>query len=224
MTIRVRMLPILFTLCACKDFTLLISRLLPFAFILFVFNAHAKDDLYGIFTIGYSDTEFSTTTAESAAYKFGIGYQFHRQWYVEAGYQQIADESMNSLIPTTIEQAESFQGGLEGGAVYLSLLGKASGRTGELFYRLGVLNVDMKGQSIVASDTCSIGRANSISLATGETYTMCEFDEGVFAGAFGIGFDFFIGTKTMLRIEIEYMEGEHDFSSSSAHLGLRYNF
>lgn len=203
---------------------LLITRLLPFAFILLALHAQAKDDLYGIVTIGFADTEVGSAAAESAAYKFGLGYQFHRQWYVEAGYQQIADESMNSQIPTNLAQAESFEGGLEGGAIYLSVLGKASGRTGELFYRLGVLNVDLKGQSLVAADTCSIGSATSISLVTGENYSLCEYDEGVFAGAFGIGFDFFIGTRTMLRVEIEHIEGEHDFSSSSAHLGLRYNF
>lgn len=201
-----------------------ITRIIPFAFILFAIHAQAKDDLYGIVTVGFADTDFGSTAAESAAYKFGIGYQFHRQWYVEAGYQQIADESMNSQIPTSAQQVESFEGGLEGGALYLSVLGKASGRTGELFYRLGVLNVDLKGQSLADSDTCSIGRATPISLVTGESYSLCEFDEGVFAGAFGIGFDFFIGTKTMLRVEIEHIEGEHDFSSSSAHLGLRYNF
>jgi hypothetical protein len=218
------MLTTLLMICACKDFTLLITRLLPFAFILFALNTQAKDNLYGIVTIGFADTEFGPTPAETAAYKFGLGYQFHRQWYVEAGYQQIADESMNLLIPTNLEEAESFQGGLEGGAIYLSVLGKASGRTGELFYRLGVLNVDLKGQSLVASDTCTVGRATNVSLATGESYSLCEYDEGVFAGAFGIGFDFFIGPKAMLRAEVEHIEGEHNFSSSSVHLGLRYNF
>lgn len=200
------------------------KHLILFIFIILTFQSQAKDDLYGVITIGYADSEFGSTETDSPAYKFGVGYQFHRQWYVEGGYQQISDESMNALVPTTLEQIESFQPGLEGGAIYLSLLGKASGRSGELFYRLGILNVDIKGQTLDLGNTCSVGSETPISLATGEQYTLCSFDEGIVAGAIGLGFDFFIGAKAMLRFEIEHIEGERDFSTSSAHVGLRYNF
>lgn len=185
----------------------------------------AADGVYGIFSLGYAESEIVDTDAESGAYKLGIGYQFHRQWYVEVGVQQLADDEGTGVMPVTQGEAEQFQSGFEGSALYAALLGKASGRMGELFYRVGVMNADIEGTSLLAGgQQCEIGSATAFTVDSGEAYTFCDFDEGIFAGVIGVGFDFVLTEQLMLRTEVEYIGGEHSFSSNAAFVGLRYNF
>mgnify|MGYP003635142267 CR=1 FL=1 len=52
----------------------------------------------------------------------------------------------------------------------------------------------------------------------------CSFDEGVVAGIAGLGFDYYVGLKSMVRLEYTYLGGEDDLSTHLVSLGFRYNF
>ena len=189
------------------------------------FNALAVDNVYAVFNLGYSDAEFATSEGKSAAYKLGLGYQFDRQWYAEFGFQQLADESLPGDLPETLEAAQSYQNKMNGIGMYAALLGKASSQVGELYYRLGVLNTDIEGQSLLTgSATCDLGVATEFNVASGDTFTLCNYDESGIAGVVGIGFDFYLSGKTMLRAEVEHIQGENDLKVSTGFIGIRYNF
>lgn len=188
-------------------------------------NAIAADNLYGVFNLGYSDAEFAMSDGKSATYKLGVGYQFDRQWYAEFGFQQLADESLQRDLPGTLEAAQNYQNGMKGIGLYAAVLGKASSQIGELYYRLGVLNTDIEGQSLLTgSAACELGVATEFNVASGDTFTLCDYDEGGVAGVIGIGFDFYLGTKTMLRAEVEHIQGQNDLQVSAGYIGIRYNF
>ena len=185
----------------------------------------ATENIYGIFSAGFTDAEFDTNSTDGASYKLGLGYQFHRQWYLEMGYQQLADEGMATRLPATVEEAQNFRPGMEGNALFLAFLGKASNKMGELFYRVGVVKADVKGQKLLDGQTeCNLGAANTITVTGGQDYTLCQYDEGSVGGLIGIGFDFFVTPRAMLRVEIEHIRGENELSVNAAHIGFRYNF
>lgn len=184
----------------------------------------ATDKMYGVISGGYTDSEFDLTKADGASYKFAVGYQFHRQWYLELGYQQLADDDLATQLPETLLQVESFEPGLQGDALFAAFLGKAANNMGELFYRVGVLKADMKGQGLIPQGNCEIGAGSDFSLATGENYTLCRYDDSNVAAVLGIGFDFFVSARGMVRFELEHIRGENDLAINAAYLGLRYNF
>lgn len=186
--------------------------------------ANANDEMYGVVSGGMANTDFDYGEAKGSTYKFAIGYEFHRQWYAEFGYQRLSNQSMISDLPTTLDSLNNTDFGLEADALFASILGKASSNTGELFYRLGVLNVDLKGQDVIEGTECEVGTGNAFSLDSGENYTLCSYDEGIFAGVFGVGFDFYLGVNLMMRTEIEHVRGENGFENNAAYIGLRYNF
>ena len=166
----------------------------------------ATERMYGVVSAGYSDAKFSQLEAQQLQYQFALGHQFLPKWYVEVGYQQLFDD-------LDTEQ------GMKADALYLAVLGKAGGPLGELYYKLGALNTDVLGSQATLSDgSCHLGSLNE---ATG---SHCDFDEGVFAGLVGIGFDFRLGLNTMIRLEADHIRGEHDFRVNVLNLGLRYNF
>lgn len=198
--------------------------LITLSTLLFAFQAQATDKMYGILSAGFTDSEFDLSKAENPSYKFAVGYQFDPQWYLEVGYQQLADEDLVATLPTSLGEVESFEPGLQGDALFASFLGKASGRQGELFYRIGIMRADMKGQSLIPQGQCEVGEGSDFSLATGENYTMCEYDDSNLAGVLGIGFDFFVGPRSMVRFEVEHIRGENDLTVNAAYLGFRYNF
>jgi len=164
----------------------------------------ATENIYGVISGGFADSEFSASSVDGASYKFAIGHQFHPQWYVEAGYQRIADEGgdANSLAYTEI---------LEGDALSISVLGKAGSRQGELFYRLGLMRADMMGYT--ASADCSA-----------DCVEFDSYDDAVFAGVVGIGYDWYIGLNSMIRFEVEHIAGEDSLQVNAAYIGFRYNF
>lgn len=185
----------------------------------------AADNLYSVFSVGYSDVEFIQDSNKGLGYKIAFGYQFEPQWYVEAGYQLLVHDSLYSTeLPTAnaVTNAENLQ---QGDALFIAFLGKASGRTGELFYRLGVLKTDVRGQQLLAGEReCEFGKANVLAIADFGAATMCDYDESGVAGVIGLGFDYFVGARTMIRIEIEYIKGQDNLSTAAATVGLRYNF
>lgn len=191
---------------------------------MFCYSASATDKMYGIISGGFTDVEFDSTKVDGGSYKFGVGYQFSRQWYLELGYQQLANENLNSVVPTTLAQVETFEPGLQGDALFAAFLGKAAGRLGELYYRVGVLRADMKGQSLTTESSCELGDASGFTLSTGESYNLCQYDDSNIAAVLGIGFDFWVGINTMVRAEVEHIRGENDLAINAAYLGVRYNF
>ena len=185
----------------------------------------AADNLYTVFSVGYSDVEFDQDSNKGLGYKMAFGYQIDPQWYVEAGYQQLIHDKLYSTeLPSAVDvaNAEVVQ---QGDALFLSFLGKASSPTGELFYRLGVLKTDIRGQQLLAGvRECEFGQANVLAITDFGTATMCDYDESGVAGVLGIGFDYFVGARTMLRAEIEYIKGQDNLTVTTANIGLRYNF
>ena len=192
---------------------------------LFSLQALAADKTYTIFSLGFTDLEYSEQETNGLGYKLGIGYQFHPQWYVEAGYQQIVDESLfvdTVPSPSAVLEQETK---LQGDALFLAFLGKASGRQGELFYRLGVLKTDMRGQTLKAGEaSCDLGQAHLIQTSDLQPATICDFDESGSAAVLGLGYDYFIGARTMLRAEVEYIKGSQNLTATTLSVGIRYNF
>jgi outer membrane autotransporter protein len=188
-------------------------------------QALAADYLYTVFSVGYSDVEFTQDSNEGFGYKMTIGYQFDPQWYVEVGYQQLVHDKLYTKgLPSAadVNNSESVQ---QGDALFLAFLGKASGPTGELFYRLGVLKTVMRGQQLLAGlSECELGQANVLAIADFGAATMCDYDESGVAGVIGLGFDYFVGARTMLRFELEYIKGQDNLTVTTATVGLRYNF
>lgn len=185
----------------------------------------AADNLYTVFSVGYSDVEFIQNSNEGLGYKMAFGYQIDPQWYVEAGYQQLIHNNLYSTnLPTAadITNAENVQ---QGDALFISLLGKASSQVGELFYRLGVLKTDIHGQQLMPGvRECEFGQAIVLDITNFGTATMCDYDESGVAGVIGLGFDYFIGARTMVRTEIEYIKGQDNLTVTTLNVGLRYNF
>ena len=159
-------------------------------------NVEATEKMYAVVSAGYADSEFAQYSDGSAAYKLAIGHQIHPQWYVEGGYQKIATDDSDSA--TALDS-------LDGDALFLSVLGKASSRDGELYYRLGIMRADLVGNQTVDD-------------------TIQPYDNGVLAGVVGVGFDWYVGLNTMVRFEVEHISGEDSFQSNAAYIGFRYNF
>ncbi|MFT2090539.1 hypothetical protein [Paraglaciecola sp. 2405UD69-4] len=181
--------------------------------------------MYSIFSLGVSELEVAQDESQNLTYKIALGYEFHRKWYVEAGYQQLGyDDLYTSALPTESDVIKG-RSVKQGDALFLAFLGKASNHHGELFYRLGVLKTDIRGQFIQeASQECSLGKAIAIEVENYGSANLCDYNEGGAAAVLGLGFDFFIGARTLIRTEAEYIKGQNDLEMSALSIGLRYNF
>ncbi|MCW8091251.1 outer membrane beta-barrel protein [Alteromonas sp. ASW11-130] len=170
------------------------------------FTAQATEKMYGVVTSGYSDVTFLEQGLEldNVNYSLALGHQFKRQWYAEAGVREIID-------------GEGEMYSMQASSLYLAVLGKAGHQVGELFYKLGVMNIDVQGYQPANGEECPIG---NVSLIT----KRCEFDEGLFGGMVALGFDYHLSLRTMVRFEIEHIRGENDFKANLVNLGIRYNF
>lgn len=167
--------------------------------------AVATEKMYGTVGVGYADAEFSQQAQDGMTYNLAIGHQFMSQWYVELGYQQLVDE-------------QSASAGMKADALYLAILGKAGSYNGELFYKLGIMNVDVAGfESLNESGRCGVGEAVS-------DVGICQYDEGSLAGVIGLGYDYHLGLRSMLRLEYNYIGGENDLKAHVVNIGFRYNF
>jgi len=185
----------------------------------------AVDNIYTVFSASYSDLAFTQESKEDFGYKIAMGYQFDPQWYVEIGYQQFVHDKLYSTDLPTATDVTNNKSVQQGDAVFLSFLGKASGSSGELFYRLGVLKMDIRDQQLFAGvSECEFGQGNVLTIADFGSATMCDHDESSVAGVIGLGFDYFVGARTMLRTEIEYMKGQDNLTVTTVSVGLRYNF
>lgn len=194
------------------------KSLLVAATILSAFTVNANE-FYTVLGAGYSETDSDNASLDGTSYKLGFGYELDRQWYVEAGFQQLLDEK--ALPPTTNSQ---FENGFDAQGFYVAFLGKASAQNGELFYRVGVMTVDVEEVSYFdGSQSCAQGLGSEFTVAT-QTYTRCTYDDSMIAGVFGLGFDFRMGKNIMIRTEVEHLRGEDDIEINAAYIGVRYNF
>lgn len=195
-----------------------------FSFALLIsFTAMAQDDLYVVGSAGYSNADFEQISEKGFTGKIGVGYQFHRQWYLEMGYQQLIDQSASAL-PLEASQIESFDSMLSAGGVYAALLGKARGETGELYYRLGFVWASVESLSVSAQAECETGNSSQVNFTGGGSYYQCAYNDNQIAGVLGLGYDTFLTENLMLRTELEYAHGSEAFSATSFYVGLRYNF
>lgn len=188
------------------------------------FSGFTAEKIYGVASVGFTNSDFEQNEADGGSFKLGLGYQFHPQWYAELGFQQLSNQSFIEQLPITLPDVGEFDYGMQGDAIFASLLGKASGKMGELFYRVGIVKAEVKGQQIESSGGCNLGTGREFSVDSGETFNLCEYDEGSLAGVFGIGFDFYIGVNMMLRTEVEHISGENGLETNAGYVGLRYNF
>lgn len=166
-------------------------------------SAQATEKMYGVIGAGYSDAKFSQNEPRGGAFHVGLGHQIASQWYVEGGYKRLFDD---------FEE----EAGAKADALYLALLGKASGPQGELFYKLGVMRADITGSFALAES----GSCEYDNVQVGQ----CQYDESVFAAMAGLGFDYHLGLNSMLRFEYDYVRGEDDLEVNIVSLGFRYNF
>ncbi|MFC3120856.1 hypothetical protein [Agaribacter flavus] len=176
-------------------------------------NAKADQGFYGIISLGYAQSDLVDLELDSASYKLGIGYELAPKWYLEAGFQSLGEENVGEL--PSVDGINT-----EYSALYLSALGKAQGAYGELFYRLGVMQVSSTIESVPSSEGCQVPQQ----LSTRPLGQLCAFDQSLVAGQFGLGFDFYIHHSTILRTEIEWLKGQEDYSAAAVYLGVRLNF
>jgi len=159
-------------------------------------QANAAPKNYGVVTAGYNDFDFAQASDSELAFGAAFGKQVHQQWYAELGYLNLFDYSDDTV-------------NAEGEALYLAMLGKASGGTGELFYKVGVARVDIATD--FACDDSGVAQR-------------CASDNGIAAGLVGLGFDYYVSLKSMVRVEYVHLSGEDSFSTHMVNIGFRYNF
>ncbi len=188
-----------------------------FAVVLFLVStviAHADEAFYTVVSVGYSQNELENIELDSASYKFALGYELSSSWYLEAGFQSLGEDNAGKVPDLNGEPNTEYS------ALFLSFLGKAQGKYGELFYRLGALSIDTTLESIPTSDACNAPLVNT-ARPLGD---LCAFDETILAGQIGLGFDFYIHHSTIFRTEIEWVKGEQGYSAAAIYTGIRLNF
>jgi hypothetical protein len=174
----------------------------------------AKDGtFYAVSSLGFADNELAQESVDGFSYKINIGYEYNSQWAFEMGFQSLVDNTGN------INNTDTVEGNDEINALTLSALGRAGSRHGELYYRLGILRVDSSFTDLVPDQECT---ATLLGIHDGRV--ICQQSESKLAGVIGLGFDFYIHHSTLLRLEIEHIQGENDYSAQALYVGFRLNF
>lgn len=181
--------------------------------------------IYAVASAGYAETNINNVDDDDNGFGVAAGYQFHRQWYAEIGFKQLASGYKQAPQPTTVQGAENFGSGTDASSLYVSVLGKAKGQFGELYYRLSLMNLSLQNDAVTSgSDACDLGSARNFQVTSGEAYTVCEADEDILAAGVGLGFDFNLTSNSMVRVEYEHIRGKSDVQLNTVTLGFRYNF
>lgn len=179
-------------------------------------HAYAKEgNFYGIGATGFATNDIDGQSLDDVSYKLGIGYELGKQWNIELGFQALGEDRLakNELSFDNASQEIT--------AVYLSALGRAANRHGELFYRIGLVRADVSADFLSTGPDCESGSTGMAGLNGG---LVCQLSDSNIAGVIGFGFDFYIHHSTMLRIEIEHIQGQDGFSAQAAYIGFRLNF
>ena len=172
----------------------------------------------------YADVEVGLADSSEAGFTIGFGTQIHPKWYLEAGYSLISDDfAVNeSELDNSVALTNDVSSGVDASGIYLSFLGKASGPSGELFYKVGVMSIDYEaGFWTSDNDSCNLDDAI---LKIVNAISFCSYDDSSIAGMVGAGYDFYLGYNTQLRVNYEHIRGGNDFEANTAYLGFRYNF
>ena len=162
--------------------------------------------------------------AEGGSVRLALGIELHRQWNVEIGVQDTSPEQLRNIGEGDTVDTDGFVDTAESQALMLSLLGKARGSSGELYYRVGAVQAKAEGQYLASSSGCPGAVSVAVSDPQGSSQLVCHYDDNVLAAAFGLGFDYFITPSFLVRTEAEYISGENGYSVASAFVGVRYNF
>ncbi len=165
--------------------------------------AHPVSDfsnLYGVVNVGYGKVDTAYEGQSDVSFSAALAYQFHRQWYAEGGYVVQMDkhtetDSLSSKGP------------------YFALLGKAGNEQGELYYKVGIAYLDVQQSFFEGEQPSCEGDG-----------TNCEYQEQLFAGLVGLGFDYYLSKRVQLRMEYTYFAAKNDFSAHLTNVGVRYNF
>lgn len=187
--------------------------------LIFTFSAASEANqrnFYVVASAGYATNEIGDDTHDELSYKLNLGYVLGEQWAVEFGFQGLGDSALsNSEILADSATDYSVSG------FKLSALGKAGNQHGELFYRLGVAQIETDTSFALAGSACNTG---SMLVTAQADSVICSANESVTAGVIGLGFDFYVTRSLLLRAEIEHIQGSRDYAAQSFLLGLRYNF
>ncbi len=180
-------------------------------------QARAKEgELYGVVSTGFVSNELANTELDKFSYKLAVGYELEKQWSLEFGYQSMGEDVLSPQELTLNNQS------VEVNALSLSALGKASNRHGELYYRIGVLNVDSSQTFLKAGLPCSENES-TLTLVS-DSLSICQTSNSEVAAVLGRGFDFYLHHSTLVRFEVEGIKGADDYSAYGVFIGFRLNF
>lgn len=191
----------------------------------FLGTAHAEvfEKNYFLIASSFNDVEVSEASSSGAGVALAFGTEFHPQWYAEVGFNLAASDFEKLSVPGSLQDSE-LKAGIDAAGAYFSFLGKATGQSGELFYKLGVMTIGYETSTRTAGDqSCAEGQQTQYPVADGAV-TQCEHDDTAIAGVIGAGFDFFVGYRSQIRFQVEHVRGDNDVQINSAQLGYRYNF
>lgn len=185
--------------------------------------AEVFDKNYFLIAPSFNDVEVSEASSSGAGLALAFGTEIHPQWYAEVGFNLAASDFEQLSAPTSLQDSE-LTAGIDAAGAYFSFLGKATGQSGELFYKLGVMTIGYETSTRIAGEqSCNEGQQTQYPVSDG-TVTQCDFDDTAIAGVIGAGFDFFVGYRGQIRFQVEHVRGDNDVQINSAQLGYRYNF
>jgi hypothetical protein len=179
-----------------------------------------QSTVYVVAGAGYATNNINNYQHDEVTFKLNVGYVLSKQWSVEIGYNGLGDSGLNNN-QLAVDNANFETNDYNITAFRLSALGRARNQHGELFYRVGVMQVNAQ-RTYALDDTICEG--NDALIATFSTTSVCQSDNDQIAGVIGLGFDFNMTDLTQLRVEIEHIQGQDDYSAQALLLGLRVNF
>lgn len=176
--------------------------------------------LYAVGAVGYAKNDINDYNHDELTYKLNFGYVLSDQWSIEVGYNALGDSGLNNdELATSNATFETNDYNIT--AIRISALGRARNQHGELFYRVGVMQVNAERTYAIGGDVCE---GTDSLIETISSASICFNDDDQIAATIGLGFDFNITNYLQLRLELEYNKGEDDYSSQAALVGLRVNF
>jgi opacity protein-like surface antigen len=183
-------------------------------------SAANEDNFYTILGVGYATNSVNDDDLDELSYKLNIGYVLSRQWAIEIGFQGLGNSGLSNS-DLLIDNSNFETADYDVNAFGISALGKAGNRQGELYYRLGLLQVNTQRNYVTDAGQCETSDAL---LLSEQSVDICSNDDSQIAGVIGLGFDFFVTPSLLLRTEIEHIQGNDDYSSQVFTVGLRFHF
>lgn len=176
--------------------------------------------LYVVAAGGYATNDINNYDHDEVTFKLNVGYVLSDQWSVELGYSGLGDSGLSNN-DLAIDNTNFDTNDYNVTALRLSALGRARNQHGELFYRLGVMQINAQRTYAIGGEVCEGG--DSL-IGTISNTSICENDNDQIAGVIGIGFDLNMTDFTQLRFELEHIQGQDEYSGQAVLIGLRVNF